>query len=461
MEVDIGRIKVDPKLQFRAAGTTRELAEEYAEEIKAGTWDAAKGAVVVFQDADDPEERLLLADGFHTLEAHRIAGRSTILAEIRDGNFTDALFYALRANTTHGQKRSPEDTRNVVRFVIDNQDDLFKGLSKSEIGRRIGLKSSGISKVWRELTGEDPDPVKSAAATTGNAKRGFCVLDAKPSEPGQQAAPKPVKLAPSAFKVDPTVQQRADGLDESWVDELAAVLREGGEFRDPVVAFEDANGVIWLAGGFHRHAAAVKAEAAYLHVDLRNGDRRDALAFAVSDNADQVENGRPRTAADKRKAAMTCLADPLWKKLPDREIDRICRVSNGFTFQLRKELTGTKKSRSAPTPPVAPEQMLDGLGKPIPVGGMRDIFAGRECAEIGAQIERLAERLKALSSWNGHIKPNTYHDLSRLAKEVEGYTPFAVCDGCGGKGCASCMTSGFLPKWMEHDLKAKAQREAA
>ena len=65
---------------------------------------------------------------------------------------------------------------------------------------------------------------------------------------------------------------------------------------------------VWLADGFHRYWAAMAIEAKDLLCEVRQGTVRDAILYSVGANA---KHGLRRTNADKRKAVLTMLTNPL------------------------------------------------------------------------------------------------------------------------------------------------------
>lgn len=140
-----------------------------------------------------------------------------------------------------------------------------------------------------------------------------------------------VRLA--TIRIDGGTQTRA-ALDAGVVAEYASALADGATFP-PIVVFEDVNGLLWLADGFHRHAAAIEAGLAELLADVRQGSRREAVLFSAGANAD---HGARRTNADKRRAVETLLHDDEWRKWSDREIARRCRVVHPFVGQVRASL---------------------------------------------------------------------------------------------------------------------------
>ncbi len=106
-------------LQIRVAIDERTVTE-YADAIHNGD---KLPPVTVFHPIGD--DCYFLADGFHRLEACRRLGRKTIKADIRSGSKSDALKFALSANTAHGLRRTNEDKRNAVKVAWENRLALF------------------------------------------------------------------------------------------------------------------------------------------------------------------------------------------------------------------------------------------------------------------------------------------------------------------------------------------------
>jgi len=104
-------------LQTRVA-LNEEVVAEYGEIIRGG---GTLPPVIVFRDVLTD----YLADGFHRLEAAKRLGHIDIEAEVHDGDKTAALRYALKANATHGLRRTNEDKRNALQIAWDNRRTLF------------------------------------------------------------------------------------------------------------------------------------------------------------------------------------------------------------------------------------------------------------------------------------------------------------------------------------------------
>jgi hypothetical protein len=110
----------------------------------------------------------------------------------------------------------------------------------------------------------------------------------------------------------------------------------------PIVVFHD--GVdYWLADGFHRHAAHLKAGAADIAADVRKGTKRDAILHSVGANQ---AHGLRRTNEDKRRAVLTLLNDEEWAKWSDREIARRCAVDHTTVIRHRASLVESTSERT-------------------------------------------------------------------------------------------------------------------
>lgn len=149
-------------------------------------------------------------------------------------------------------------------------------------------------------------------------------------------------LSIDILRIDQGIQMRAGGLDAARVEQYAEDMKRGDDF-DPITVF-NAQGVFWLADGFHRVAAARKAGLLELPAIIRQGDRRSAILFAVGANAG---HGLDRTSEDKRLAVDTMLADPEWRQWTNAEIARRCRVSEPFVATRREIMENSERVQAA------------------------------------------------------------------------------------------------------------------
>ncbi|MGL5080656.1 MAG: hypothetical protein ACRC8A_04140 [Microcoleaceae cyanobacterium] len=105
----------------------------------------------------------------------------------------------------------------------------------------------------------------------------------------------------------------------------------------PIVVFYDGEDY-WLADGFHRYYAHVRADRAMIYAEIHPGSRRDAVLYSVGAN---TKHGLRCNNADKRRAVLTLLRDEEWLHWSDREIAKQCGVAHITVGRLRAELSGT------------------------------------------------------------------------------------------------------------------------
>jgi hypothetical protein len=147
------------------------------------------------------------------------------------------------------------------------------------------------------------------------------------------------------IKVVPVCQARAAGLDTTIVDEYAEAMKGKGCDRfPPVVVFHDGTDY-WLSDGFHRHAAAKKAEITTLKARIHQGTQRDAILHSVGANA---SHGLRRSNADKRRAVSILLKDDEWSTWGNREIARRCGVDEWLVRKIREEQGSPSVSAGKP-----------------------------------------------------------------------------------------------------------------
>ena len=153
-EFALAQIWVDPEIQVRAKIHTATV-EEYAKLMRNGT---QFPPVVVFAEG----QTYRLADGFHRLEAARLAKLPSIIAEIKSGDRVEALRYALGANLRHGLRRTNADKRRCVEIALKE----FAGLSDRVIAEMCGVGNALVSVMRRQVC----DPHTSSARTGRDGK---------------------------------------------------------------------------------------------------------------------------------------------------------------------------------------------------------------------------------------------------------------------------------------------------
>jgi hypothetical protein len=104
-----------------------------------------------------------------------------------------------------------------------------------------------------------------------------------------------------------------------------------GEHFPPVVLFFDGTS-FWMGDGFHRYSGRSLAGFKDIPAEVREGDNRDALLYAVGCN---TTHGLRRTREDKAAAVQSLLKDPEWAKASSNWIAEVCNVSHTFVDDFR------------------------------------------------------------------------------------------------------------------------------
>jgi hypothetical protein len=160
--IPLESIEVDPTVQQRAAGTSQDVVDEYAEAMRNGI---EFPPIDVFGNDDGPFH---LGDGFHRLDAHRSAhpDAKDIECKVHPGDRDDALLFACGANAQHGLRRGRSDKGKAVTTLI--RSERWSGWSDREIARQCGVTHPFVAAVRREHLETFPDahPEQAAAAET-------------------------------------------------------------------------------------------------------------------------------------------------------------------------------------------------------------------------------------------------------------------------------------------------------
>jgi hypothetical protein len=136
-EIPIGEIVIDAGTQIRAA-ISEETVSTYAAELAEG---ATFPHPVVFFDGSS----YTLADGFHRFFAHKRNGAEKIRCEVWKGTRSDALKYALSANSSHGLPRSSADKRRSVELALAE----WPKLSSRELARICAVSDTMVNELRR------------------------------------------------------------------------------------------------------------------------------------------------------------------------------------------------------------------------------------------------------------------------------------------------------------------------
>lgn len=146
-ELSLESLTIDPAMQMRVAGIDPGTVTDYAEAMEDG---AEFPPIIVFTDGNS----YWPADGFHRIEAARKVGKSSLRADIRQGERRDAILFAAGANSSHGVRRSQADKRRSVVSLLT--DPEWSHWSDRQIGKTCNVDHKTVARVRQELTGEIP-----------------------------------------------------------------------------------------------------------------------------------------------------------------------------------------------------------------------------------------------------------------------------------------------------------------
>ena len=153
-QLRIDGIRADGGTQVRAAIDPATVAE-YAEAMTGG---AVFPPVTVYFDG----ETHWLADGFHRLEAARLAGLDVLPADVLDGDLRSAVLHSVGANATHGLRRTNADKRAAVLRLLG--DPEWSQWGDRDIARRCGVTHPFVGKLRAEVvTVTTSEPLTEAA----------------------------------------------------------------------------------------------------------------------------------------------------------------------------------------------------------------------------------------------------------------------------------------------------------
>jgi hypothetical protein len=134
--LSVDKIKCSKDVQPRVA-TDSNTVKEYRERIEAGD---KLPRVVVFFDGTT----YWLAEGFHRLAAHKLAGHTMIDVIVIEGSKADAQWHALQTNKTHGLRRSNDDKIKAVQMAFAHPKG--KDLSDRALAELVGVSATMVAK---------------------------------------------------------------------------------------------------------------------------------------------------------------------------------------------------------------------------------------------------------------------------------------------------------------------------
>ena len=151
--MNIGALVLDEKLQSRTE-IDEATVSEYAENIGAG--DEFPPVLVYFDGIS-----YYLTDGYHRYHAHKRAERVSILCDVVNGTFRDAVLHSTGVNSTHGMRRTHADKRKAVMTLLD--DFEWMQMSNQEIAKHCAVSISFVSNLRTSSGKQNTETVKYRA----------------------------------------------------------------------------------------------------------------------------------------------------------------------------------------------------------------------------------------------------------------------------------------------------------
>ena len=133
----------------------------------------------------------------------------------------------------------------------------------------------------------------------------------------------------SLVRIDGQTQYR-DLVDQNTVKEYADRMRHEVQFPPVRCTFDGKH--YWLWDGFHRYFASQAAGFRDICVEFTHGTKEVAQDFALGANC---THGLPRNNATKRKQVEAALSMERHKNKSNREIAKLCEVSDSFVASVR------------------------------------------------------------------------------------------------------------------------------
>lgn len=148
IDVPLTQVIADKRYQPRVEMDNSIIAE-YAEQMAAG--DVFPPIRVIRMASDG---KLYIADGFHRYYAAKKLRRQTIAVEIvkDNGTHTDILLECVKANNTHGLRRTNEDKHRAIEMILS--EPAFAKLGNKKISVLALVSKSMVIDFKRRMAGE-------------------------------------------------------------------------------------------------------------------------------------------------------------------------------------------------------------------------------------------------------------------------------------------------------------------
>ena len=224
--MNIGALVLDARLQSRTEIDEATVAD-YADNIKTG--DEFPPVLVYFDGIN-----YYLTDGYHRYHAHKRAEKVSILCEVVNGTFRDAVLQATGVNSKHGMRRTHADKRKAVMTLLD--DFEWSGWSNAEIARQCGVSPTFVANL-RDSGGPAEVKYKTSGGNIATKAKapGRVAKEPELKEPAKQE-PQPEPIVESYDPRDELIEHLTKENDELTMNlalaHMGGTEQEQGEARE-------------------------------------------------------------------------------------------------------------------------------------------------------------------------------------------------------------------------------------
>jgi ParB-like chromosome segregation protein Spo0J len=163
MRIPLDAIVFDAGTQVRES-VSENVVHEYAEAMHGGV---VFPPVVLFHDGN----RYYMADGFHRGLAAKRNGLGDIDATVTPGTKTDALWFALGANKSNGQRLTASDKKHAILMALKE----FPARSSNQLAAQVGCAQTYVSRLREQVSTSVnlPDSEQSRPRVTGKDGKSY------------------------------------------------------------------------------------------------------------------------------------------------------------------------------------------------------------------------------------------------------------------------------------------------
>jgi uncharacterized ParB-like nuclease family protein len=209
------RLRIDDlDLTFQArAAMDADIVDEYAEAMA----DHVKFPPIEVRELETPQQpRYIVTDGQHRVAAAKKIGQTEIIARVVPGTLKTALLDVLKANSTHGLRRTNADKRHALEMAWMHRREIWPREDGADPSVDVLAKACGVSRrTVIYFLSEQPVQIAPVDTTDNVGGSNSSTLDnvqsstpAAPQMPTRATPAQPAQTQPM-----PTMPRRVFGVD--------------------------------------------------------------------------------------------------------------------------------------------------------------------------------------------------------------------------------------------------------